>query len=145
MATKPKLVSTAVEYEIGVDLTTERWNELVLRIGDWYTEWRPDLKEPNVHARQVLDACLKGVKPSEPTQVWNGAQTASFATRVRMACRFDIEKMAPIRNANEQNRIKKSRDVEKKKKALAAKMDDPRVPDSIRDPQCPGWFGYNQT
>lgn len=132
MATKNRLVPTAIVYEIGVDVTQELWNELILRVGDWYTEWRPDLKEPNIHARQVLDACLKGVKPSEPSQVWNGAQTASFATRVRMACRFDIDKMAPIRNANEQTRIKKSREVEKKKKALAAKMDDPMVPDAIR-------------
>jgi hypothetical protein len=118
MASKSVLKPTPVVYEVGKDIETERYNELIMKVGDWFSEIR-NTKEPVKLAKQLIDACLKGVKPSDPTQNWDSAATSPLATRVRMACRFDMETMTPLRSANEVTKRKKDlakdREVKKKK------------------------------
>jgi hypothetical protein len=120
MATKSMLKPTCIVYEVGKDIDRERYNELIMKVGDWFSEIR-NTKEPVKLAKQLIDACLKGVKPSDPTQSWDSAATSPLATRIRMACRFDMETMQPLRSANEvttrKKALAKDRELKKRKEA----------------------------
>jgi len=132
MAEQARLVPTTIVYKVGEDISEEKYNELILKVGDWYAESRTKLKEPNVAARQALDCCLKGVKVSDPSQAWKGVETAPFATRVRIACRFDVEKMEPLRTVSEANRIKKEKQAARDAKKRQKSSIDPNIPDEVR-------------
>jgi hypothetical protein len=132
MAEQARLVPTTVVYKVGEDITEEKFNELILKVGDWYAESRPKLKEPNVAARQALDCCLKGVKVSDPSQPWKGVETVPFATRVRIACRYDSERMEPLRTVSESNRIKKEKAVAREQQKRARASEDQNIPDEVR-------------
>jgi hypothetical protein len=132
MAEKPRLVPTTVVYEVGKDISTEKYNELVQNIGDWYAESRKNLREPVAMARQNLECCLKGVKPSNPEVLWKGIEVAPFATRVRIACRYDMDKMEPIRTSSEKSKEKKAKQqIRDERKRLRAK-EDMNIPDELR-------------
>lgn len=122
MAVGSKLQPTPIVYVVGDDIPVERYNELIQKVGDWFSEIR-NTKEPVKLAKAVIDACLKGVKPSDPAQPWTAAATSSLATRVRMACRFDMEAMVPLRSATERTKVKK----EKEKDRVRAKREQQKV------------------
>lgn len=126
-----KLVPTPIVYEVGVDISRERYDELVLKIGDWFSEYR-DTAAPNVVARQSLDACLRGVKPSDPTQVWPGAQNATLASRIKQVCKFNIDTMQPLRSTNEKGLRRKDLERKRKLKKQREKFDDPHLPKEMR-------------
>lgn len=119
MAQKSQLKPTPIVYEVGVDVSVETYNDLVRKVGDWFAKKRRT-KDPASLAKLTIDACLKGVKPSDPSQVWSGAETATFAKRIRMACTFDMETMTPLVTASDLQKEKKDKEKaqqEKKKKA----------------------------
>lgn len=132
MAQPGRIMETPTVYVVGEDFTQEWYQELVLRVGDWLAETRKNLKEPNVAARQVLECCLRGVKPSDPSQQWRGVERATFAARVRIACRFDTEKMEGIRKASEKNKVRKEKEKNRNAEKRRKSMDDPNIPDEIR-------------
>lgn len=108
MAQQSVLKPTPIVYVVGDDISVEQYNELIQKVGDWFSEIR-NTKEPVKLAKQTLDACLKGVKPTDPTKNWDAAATVSLVTRVRMACRFDMEKMEPLKAADEHTKDRKAK------------------------------------
>lgn len=108
MAQQSRLKPTPIVYSVPDDLTVEQYNALVQALGDWFSEIR-NTKEPVKLAKATLEACFKGVKPSDPSQAWDSAATATLAKRIRMACRFDIETMTPLRSADEKSQAKKEK------------------------------------
>lgn len=127
MAVKGVLKATPTVYEIGVDLPEARYHELVQRVGDWFAEIR-STKEPVAAARAAIDACLRGVKPSDGTTPWDAAATASLAKRIRMACRFDLDTMQPLRTGTEKTKKKKEQAKLRKERLKAAATVDPNYP-----------------
>lgn len=108
MAQQSMLKPTPIVYIVGDDISVERYNELIQKVGDWFSEIR-NTKEPVKLAKQTLDACLRGVKPTDPTKNWDAAATVSLVTRVRMACRFDMDKMEPLKKADEVTKERKAK------------------------------------
>lgn len=83
-----------IKYEIGRDISQEQFDEAVIKIADWFAEWR-NTKEPAADARRRLQCAMEG-KTLDGKQWWSHG-SSSLATRVRMLCRFDLDKMQPIR------------------------------------------------
>lgn len=92
-----------------------RFDEITTAITDWFVEFR-HTKEPAADARMRIRYCMDGRKlDGNP---WFTHWNSSFATRVRMLCRYDIDKMKPIRKAAEaqieRKRIRKEREIAKR-------------------------------
>lgn len=121
------LKPTPIIYKVGEDLSQEQFNELVQKVGDWFSEIR-NTKEPVKLAKMTLEACLRGVKPTDPLSTWDSAATATLAKRVRMACRYDMDTMSPLRTADDQRKVRKqqAKDRERDKKQEARV--DPNYP-----------------
>lgn len=120
----PRVYRDPIKYEVGTDLPLAVYDELVTKVADWFAEWR-DTKEPAADARFRLKCCLEG-KTLEG-QPWFSHWQSSFKTRVAMMCRFDVEKMAPIRTGSEKLKAKKDR---AKLKAAEKRRDgDPMIPE----------------
>lgn len=124
MARGGQLRATPRIYEVGVDVSAEHYQEAIQKIADWFAQSR-NTKEPVASAKFYLDCCLKGVKPSDGKTPWDSMATSTLAARVRSACRFDLEAMAPLVTPNEKLQQKKAREREKAKvKKATAKVDD---------------------
>lgn len=133
--TKPKAQRTyrdPITYEIGKDLSQEQFDELVIKVADWFREWRPEHKEPAADARARIKACLDGTTLSG--QKWFTAWNAPLKSRIAMLCRFDIERMQPIRTGDPAKKAVKQRAKEKeiarRKASIAA--NDPHIPELTR-------------
>lgn len=132
MAKGSVLKPTPIVYSVGDDISKDTYNELIQKVGDWFAEIR-NTKEPIKLAKSVIDACLKGVKPSDPTKNWDTAATATLAKRIRMACRFDMDLMEPLRTADEKTKAKKLREKDRERaKSEAAKVDQ-NYPEEYRN------------
>lgn len=118
------------EYVVGQDLTAEQYATLIEKVGDWFAEWRAT-KEPVALARTTIDRALKGLKPKDGAP-WYEMATATLNSRIRSACRFDMDSMTPIRKGSEKLRLKKQRVKEKAAREKLAKREDPNIPDELR-------------
>jgi uncharacterized protein YnzC (UPF0291/DUF896 family) len=125
-----KLIQPLV-YEVGADITPEKYQQAIEKIGDWFAQSRKT-KEPVAAAKYYLDCCLKGVKPSDGKSPWFSMAKASLESRVRSACRFDIEAMEPLVNANEKLRIKKAKERERAKAKKESELLDANMPSEYR-------------
>lgn len=132
MAKPQRRLVTPREYEVGVDITTEQYNELIQRMGDWFREYMPDAREPVALAQRYLDACLKGLTPSTG-KTWFSMANSTLAARVRSSCRYDIEKMEPIRKGTEKYKLKHEKERQAKARKKLEQQDDPNIPDEIRE------------
>lgn len=132
MATQSKLKPTPIVYAVGEDITAETYNELVQGIGDWFSETR-NTKEPVKLAKQVINACLLGVKPSDPAQLWDSAATATLEKRIRMACRFDMVTMQPLRSADEKTKIKKEKAKDRERSKRDEAKSDQHYPEEFKN------------
>lgn len=132
MAQQSRLKPTPIVYAIGDDISVEQHNELVQALGDWFSETR-NTKEPVKLAKAIVDSCLKGVKPSDPSQVWSGAETATLAKRIRMACRFDMELMQPLRSADEKTKAKKEKAKDRERVKREEQKVDGNYPEEFRN------------
>lgn len=130
MAKPQRRLVTPKEYEVGVDITQEQYNEAIQKIGDWFAEWR-NTKEPVALARRTLDACLKGTKPSSG-EPWFEMASSPLASRVRSACRFDLVKMEPIRTGSEKYKQKREAERVRKERKRLAEREDANIPDELR-------------
>lgn len=132
MTAKPqRRLLTPKEYELGVDITQEQYLEAVQKIGDWFAEYR-DTKEPAALARKYIDACLKGVKPTDETSPWFAMASSTLNARVRSACRFDLATMQPIRTGSEKGKRKRALEAKRVKKSRLAQREDPNIPDELK-------------
>lgn len=132
MAQQSVLKPTPIIYKVGEDINQEQYNELVQKIGDWFSEIR-NTKEPVKLAKMTLEACLKGVKPTDPLSIWDSAATATLAKRVRMACRFDMDTMTPLRTASDQARVRKQQKKDREREKQQEAKVDPNYPAEFRD------------
>jgi len=117
-------------YEVGTDVSEETIVELTLKLADWFAESRLNVKEPSVLARQKIKDCLLGL--TSDGSPWFSAANSTFEKRIKMACRFDMETMTPIRMASEAS--KETRDKKRKRETqrkLAAR-EDVNIPDELR-------------
>lgn len=121
-----------IVYEIGKDISQEQFNELVIKIGDWFSQGVRKVKEPNVAARQALERCLKGLKSND--KPWYAAWNMSLANRIKTMCRYDMEKMEPIFQSSPKRQKKRERDdrSEKRRKERARELDTPVLTDAER-------------
>lgn len=120
------------KYVVGTDITTERYQELLIKIADWLSESRAT-KEPALLAQQLFQDCLDGVK--RDGSKWFGAATSTLAQRIRIKCAYDIEKMEPLREAGAQQRAKKSRETRKARQKLEQKREEALLPIEVRQEQ----------
>jgi hypothetical protein len=118
-------------YEVGSDISPETYQEAVEKIADWYARSR-NTKEPVAAAKYSLDCCLRGVVPSDGKTPWYAMATATLASRVRSACRFDIDKMEPLITADEKSKERKAKEKERAQARKAADKIDPNLPDEYR-------------
>lgn len=122
---------TPLAYEVGKDVPQERYEEILVAVADWFREWRTTV-EPTADARARLRCCLDGKKMSgEP---WFTAWNSTFAARVRMLCRYDIDKMQAIRKGDEKRRQKKQqvRERENARRRADIGANDEHIPELTR-------------
>lgn len=109
MPPQKRLVTPKV-YEAGVDVSQETLNELIPKLALWFVESRPSVKDPTALARQRVKDCLEG-KTSEG-QPWFSAANSTFASRIKMSCRFNMESENPA----EWGGILQASEIQKKRK-----------------------------
>lgn len=126
-------------YEVGVDISQEQYLEAVQKIADWFAEFRTSTKEPAALAKRYLDACIAGVKPTSVKgnnvakgEPWYDMASSTLAARVRSSCRFDIDKMEPIRSGKEKNQIKRRKEAARKKKNRLDQREDANIPEELK-------------
>ena len=122
---------TPKEYEVGIDISQDQSNELVMKLGDWFREFMPDVREPVTHAKKCLDACMKGITPSSG-KPWYSMANSTLAARLRSSCRYDMDKMEPIRKGTEKSKLKHEKEKLAKARKRLEKKDDPNIPDELR-------------
>lgn len=132
MAIKSQFRPTPVVYELGVDITSEQYNEVVGKIADWFVQSGRKTEEPVAAAKYALDCCLKGVKADGKTP-WPGAELLSWQKRVKMSCRFDVETMSGLESGSE--KTKKKKEQARQAKAKKAAAGDPQLPAEYTDPR----------
>lgn len=118
-----------IVYEVGKDITREKYEEALLKIADWFVEWR-NSDEPALLAKQLFQECMDG--KTTAGQPWFSAANSTLAARVRSKCRFDIETMTPCRSASPKEKKKKAK--ERKQEVLRKLKEKPdlMIPDEIR-------------
>lgn len=82
-------------YVVGVDLTQERYDEILGALTEWFKEYRPKT-DPAETAKYTLDCCLAGVKLADGQTPWTILGQSSLASRIKSAARYDIEEMQPL-------------------------------------------------
>lgn len=85
-------------YEIGQDLTQERYQEIVEAITEWFRESRPRV-EPRDAAEYTVQCCMRGVQVKDGVSPWTKLANSSLENRLRVAAKFDITTMTPLRSA----------------------------------------------
>lgn len=118
-------------YEVGDDISPERYQEAIEKIADWFAKSR-NTKEPVAAAKYNLDCCLKGVLPSDGKSPWFAMATATLTSRVRSVCRFDIDTMEPLITADEKSKLKKAKEKERLRAKREAEKVDTNLPDEYR-------------
>lgn len=83
------------QYEVGVDLTQQRYDEILEALTEWFKSYRPKA-DPAESAKYALDCCMRGVKLSDGTTPWSLLAQSTLASRIKSATRFDIDTMAPV-------------------------------------------------
>lgn len=131
----PKTYREPQVYEVGKDLAPERLEELQVKIADWFREFRPDHKEPAADARLRIRCCLEG--KTLKGQPWFTAWNAPLRSRIAMLCRFDSDKMEPIRTGDPAKKAAKQRTKEKENRKLIANRgaNDKYIPEITRKEQ----------
>lgn len=114
-----------IVYTIGQDIAQTQYDQLIQALGDWFAKSRKT-REPVLLARQLVDQCLQG-KTTEG-QPWFGAASSTLADRIRIKCRFDMDKMQPLLRADERTRARKER---KREKVRQDKKKDALLPDEV--------------
>lgn len=118
-------------YEVGPDISPERYQEAIEKIADWFAQTR-NTKEPVAAAKYYVDCCLKGVTPSDGKSKWFAMAMSPLANRIRSACRFDIETMQPLVTADEKTKAKKAREKEREKAKKESDKVDANLPEEYR-------------
>lgn len=121
-----------LKYEVGKDIDQATYDTIVVKVADWFRSWRPDHVEPAADARFRIKCCLEGT--TLDGKPWYSHWSSNFATRMRMLCRFDVDKMQGIRTADEK---KKAAKVRAKAKETATRMagtaaNDANIPELTR-------------
>lgn len=129
---KSVLRPSVTTYAVGEDITPERYEELIRKVGDWFAKIR-STKEPVAAAKFAIDACLAGVKPSDGKTPWDSAATATLQTRLKMACRFDLETMTPLLSASEKTLRKKANEKARLERKKEEAKRDPNLPEEYRE------------
>lgn len=83
-------------YQVGKDLSYDRYEEIIAALAEWYKEFRPKV-EPYDMAKYTIDCCLNGVQMRDGVSPWSKMAQSTLATRVRQAAQFDIDTMTPLR------------------------------------------------
>lgn len=131
MARGGVLRATPRIYDVGTDISPEKYQEAIEKIADWFAQTR-STKEPVASAKYYLDCCLKGVTPSDGKTSWYAMATSTLASRVRSACRFDIDTMTPLITATEKQKARKAREKDREKAKKGADKVDDNLPEEYR-------------
>ena len=127
-----------IQYEVGKDISLERYNEILAGVITWFEEFRPNA-DAEAEARHALECCLLGVQLKDGKTPWSKMAKSSFETRVRLATRFDPVTMEPRRSskspATQQNRVRQSTRARELKRILTENPTYPAKPKVADDPQ----------
>lgn len=85
-------------YEVGKDLTAERYQEILEAITEWFRESRPRVEARDA-AEYTLQCCLRGVQVKDGVSSWTKLANSTLENRLRVAAKFDIITMQPMRTA----------------------------------------------
>lgn len=119
-----------LRYEIGKEISAERYEEALTKIADWFAESRRT-REPAALARQLFQECFEGV--TREGDKWFSAATASLEKRVRMKCRFDLDTMLPLRTGSERTKERKQKERDRLARKRQDATKDGLIPDELRD------------
>jgi hypothetical protein len=120
------------KYEVGPDISQEKYQELVLAIADWFSKTRRTT-EPAAAARKAIQDCLDGLK-SDGSK-WFEASLASLSARIKIKCNFDLDTMQPLMKASEKQKQKKERERARLERKRLKDQDDLHIPGELRAEQ----------
>jgi hypothetical protein len=131
-----------IQYEVGKDVTQERYDAILAGVITWFKEYRPNVDHER-EARHALECCLRGVQLKDGKTPWSKMAKASFEVRVRMATRFDPETMEPRRVAASPGvktaRVKQNARAKELRRIMT---DNPTYPSKPKNPDEPK-YGEN--
>ncbi len=124
-------------YTVGEDISVEHHALLLAKLTDWLAQTR-NTRAPSLLAKQIIDACLKGVKPTDGKTPWFKAANTPFAVRVKQATNFDCTSPNPDDWAGGQSksiarRTRRIREQERAETKTRTRLVDPLLPDEVRD------------
>lgn len=125
----PRVYAEPLQYKVGKDISAERWQEIILAVADWFAQVR-NTKEPVVAAKRALQECLDG--KTKTGAKWFAMATATLEARIRIKCRYDIERMAPLATADEIKKSRMSALQERKRKKREQEKIDPFIAEDRR-------------
>jgi hypothetical protein len=133
---KQRRLLTPRVYEVGTDISVEHHAILLAKLTDFLAQTR-NTKAPSLLAKQIVDACLKGVKPSDGKTPWFSAANTKFAVRIKQACNFDMSSPNPDdwaagKSKSFERRVKRDREAERGERKARKAMEDPLLPDEVR-------------
>lgn len=123
-----KVYYEPIRYEIGKDLSAERYHEILANLTAWIARTRRT-KEPGLVAKQELDECMAGLK-KDGTK-WHGAWNTTLASRVRIRCRFDIDTLEGIESASDRTKKRKEKERERLERKRRAVKHDELIPEEV--------------
>jgi hypothetical protein len=131
MAQQGRVLREPLVYEIGKDISLERYQEAIEKIADWLSQIR-NTKEPVAAAKYYVDCCMRGVTPSDGKSKWFAMATSTLTNRIRSACRFDIDTMTPLVTADEKRKARKEKEKLRSRAKREAEKVDKNLPDEYR-------------
>lgn len=133
---KQRRLLTPIVYVVGDDISVEHHALLIAKLTDWLSQTRKT-SAPSILAKQIIDACLKGVKPTDGKTPWFKAANTPFKTRIKQATNFDCSSDNPEEwhgnvGRNEALRAKKTRERDRTETKARAHLGDQFLPDEVR-------------
>lgn len=96
------------QYIVGVDLTQDRYDEILTALVEWFKEYRPGV-EAEPAAKYALDCCMAGVVLKDGKTPWITLAKSTLQARIKAATRFDINTMSPLKKEKGTGRKKEAK------------------------------------
>ncbi len=133
---KQRRLLTPIVYVVGEDISVEHHALLLAKLTDHLSQTRKTAA-PSLLAKQIIDACLKGVKPTDGKTPWFKAANTPFKTRIKQATNFDCSSDNPDdwkgnEGRNEALHAKKVREQARGETKARARLRDDFLPDEVR-------------
>lgn len=118
-------------YEVGRDVSTTHWEQILVGVTDWFRELYPKETEPASRARQRLNECLLGITvKGEP---WYSMDRADLASRIRVKCQYDIDRMEGLRKILNKKKQKAEKEEQARRVRQKAGSRNKFLPETMKE------------